>query len=103
MKMLALATLFALAGSATTNILLSRIDQARAEAHRAYAHTKVLEAQLVYVHSHPVAPPADPRVDVCLKRTKALRSAHLALVRTGLVSMPNDPGGDWVEWPEVPR
>ena len=40
----------------------------------------------------------DPRVDLLVRRTTALRGAIFALVRTGAASMTGDPGGDWGLW-----
>lgn len=83
------------AGCIGFGALLNRIDQARAEAHRAYAHTKLLEAQLVYVRSHPTA---DPRVDICLRRTEALKGAISAMLRVNAAAFERHPGTAWEEW-----
>jgi hypothetical protein len=99
--LLLLTTAFAFAGTATTNILLSRIDTARAEAHRAYAHTAVLRVELDAMRAtiaHRDLKPANVIDEVCRRRTTALRGALFALVRTGAVSMTGDPGGEWITW-----
>lgn len=91
--------------------LLSRIDDAReaaaiaqSDAARAYAHTAVLEARLVQFTHRDVKPDnVIQRVDVCIARTDALRSAIRALVRLERVAMPGDPGMGFIQWPEVPR
>lgn len=90
------AVAFALAGTATTNILLSRIDTARAEAQRAYAHTAVLRVELEHVRA---TTPKPATVDeLCRRRTDALRSAVFALVRTGNASMVGDPSWGFIQW-----
>jgi hypothetical protein len=93
---IALVGVLALAGAS-----LSRIDQLHAEQRAAAAQVRLLEArvELVRVLGSQVRAPADPRVEVLVRRTDALRGAIFALVRTGAVSMPGDPGGDWVVWP----
>lgn len=88
--------LFAIAGTATTNVLLNRIDTARAEAQRAYAHTAVLRVELEHVRATMPKPGAVD--EVCRRRTVAIRGALLALVRTGAISIPNDPGAEWITW-----
>lgn len=84
--------------------LLNRIDlaraeaaTARAEAQRSFAHVLVLEARLAQF-AHRDVRPAPVADEVCRRRTVALRGALLALVRTGAVSIPNDPGPEWITW-----
>lgn len=96
-SLLILAAAFALAGTATSNILLSRIDTARAEAQRAYTHTAVLRVELEHVRATTPKPGAVD--ELCRRRTDALRSAVFALVRTGNASMVGDPSWSWAEWP----
>ncbi len=97
--LIALAILaVAIGGMLTRSDLSDRIDLANAEAARAYAHTAILEARLVQFTHRDVKPANDPRVDVCIVRTDALRRALFALVRTGTVSMPNDPGWNFIAW-----
>ncbi len=87
-------------GCSAFGTLLSRIDLAHAESARAYAHTAILEARLVQFTHRDVKPSNDSRVDVCIARTDALRSAIKALVRLERVAMPNDPGWAWITWDE---
>lgn len=96
------AVLVLLVGLAGGGHLLSRLDRARAEAKQAIAEVHQVRAELA-LHEvvHRDLKPAnviDPRCKLALRRTEALRSALLALVRTGTVSMPNDPGPAWVTW-----
>ena len=100
--MIALAVLVALACSAF-GALLSRMDTARqaadlarTEAQRAYAHTAVLRVELEHVRATMPKPGAVD--EVCRRRTVAIRGALLALVRTGAISIPNDPGAEWITW-----
>lgn len=87
--------------------LLSRIDRTRAQAElgvatarAARAETELLRARFAELADRDVKPDnVIERVDVCVRRTDALRKAIFALVRTGTVAMPGDPGGDWAVWP----
>lgn len=95
------ALVFALLGAGA---LYSRTDRAlddaviaRAEAQRAYAHTAVLRVELEHVRATIPKPGAVD--ELCRRRTDALRSAVLALVRTGNASMVGDPSWSWLEWP----
>lgn len=104
----ATALVLVLAGG---GVVLSRIDRLRAEDGVHDAKLRLVEARLELARAEllgrHVAPADDPRVEVLVRRTTALRGAILALVRTGTVAMPGDPGGDWAVWPlelaEVPR
>ena len=85
--------------------VLSRIDRLRAEAQlagatarAARAETELLRARVAELLGRHVVPTTDPRVEVCVRRTDALRKAILALVRTGNASMPGDPGWAWIAW-----
>lgn len=71
--------------------VLTRIDQLGAELR---AQLELVRAELL-VHRD-IKP--DNRIPLLVRRTDALRGAIFALVRTGAVSMPGDPGGDWAMW-----
>jgi hypothetical protein len=83
--------------------LLSKLDRTQAEQRATNARARLHEARLELVRVQAIAhrdvkPASDPLVEVCVRRTDALRKAIFALVRTGTVSMPGDPGGEWITW-----
>lgn len=96
------AVLVLLVGFAGGGHLLSRMDIERAERRAIAARQRLLEARLELVRAElPVAyrdVKPDNRIPLLVRRTDALRGAIFALVRTGAVSMPGDPGGDWAMW-----
>lgn len=87
-------------GCSALGTLLSRMDRERAASDAIRAHVSLLEARLVQFTHRDVKPANDPRVEVCIARTDALRSAIKALVRLERVAMPNDPGWAWLTWDE---
>lgn len=81
--------------------LLSRIDRLAAEQRATSAQVRLAHARIELVRAvaqRDVTPANDPRVDVCVRRTEALRGALFALVRTGRVSMTGNPGPEWITW-----
>lgn len=99
LRMFAFAAVL-VAASVAVSTLLHRIDTARAWADVARSEARLARAearQAAIVHRD-VKPVNDPRVEVCVRRTEALRSAIFALVRTGHVAMPGDPGWEWASW-----
>src|SRR5688572_13441584 len=93
---LAVASL-AVGGTATTNVLLSRIDAARAEASTARAEVADLRG-----HSHPAPPVADftAELELCRVRTQHLRSTMEVLILAGtrwpmFVKLPEGPHTGW--------
>jgi hypothetical protein len=76
----------------------------RAEQRATAAQVRLAEARLELVRAdlaigqRDVKPANDPRVEVCVRRTDALRKAIFALVRTGTASMPGDPTYAWGDW-----
>jgi hypothetical protein len=95
------AVLVLLVGFAGGGHLLSRMDRERAERQAIGARQKLLEARLELVRAELrliALRPTGTVDDIARRRTEALRGAIFALVRTGTVSMPNDPGGAWVTW-----
>lgn len=83
-------------------LLLQRIDTAESWAHVARSEARLARAlarHAAIVHRD-LKPPNDPRVEVCMRRTDALRSAIRALVRTGNASMVGDPGWAFINWKE---
>lgn len=95
-----LALVLVLAGG---GVVLSRIDRVRAEQRATEARVRLVEARIELVRAtiahRDVKPPnVDPLVEVCVRRTDALRSAIFALVRTGNASMVGDPSWGWAAW-----
>lgn len=81
--------------------VLSRIDMQQAEARALAANQRLLAARIELVRAELkliAMRPATLVDELARKRTEALRGALFALVRTGVVSMPNDPGPGWVTW-----
>jgi hypothetical protein len=82
--------------------LLTRLDRIAAEQRATDARVRYAQARIELVRAviahHDVKPPTDPRVDVCVRRTDALRSAIFALVRTGNASMTGTPEWEWIAW-----
>lgn len=92
----AIALVLVIAGGGS---LLSRFDRVRADQQVTNARLGLAEARIAWVMAQRDAKPAnDPRVEVCVRRTDALRTAILALVRTGTAAMPGDPGWGWASW-----
>lgn len=92
-----IALVLVLAGGGS---LLSRIDRLKAEQRATAAQVRLVEAraELAAIVQRDLKPVNDARVEVCVRRTDALRKAIFALVRTGTAAMPNDPGWEWIAW-----
>jgi hypothetical protein len=85
--------------------VLTRIDGLRAELRVHQAEHRLTRAQLAHANAKLVLlgrrvrePAADPRVEVCLRRTDALRKAIFALIRIGKAAVAGDPGWEWIAW-----
>ncbi len=93
-------TLATLLACVAVGQLLIRLDHARTTAEAARAETRLLRAEMTSAFIQRDIKPdnVDPVDAVCRLRTLALRGALLALVRTGAVAMPNNPGGEWASW-----
>lgn len=83
--------------------VLTRLDRMASEQRATSAQVRLQAARLELVRAiaqrddKPANAP-DEACGLALRRTEALRGALLALVRTGVASMPGDPGGKWVTW-----
>lgn len=88
-------------GVGTVNLLLNRIDAANAYSARAYAHTKLLEVEVVRLRAQPAAETVDR---VCRARISALRSAMQTWTRIGRAEFAEWPGTGWADaklWAEA--
>lgn len=95
------AVLVLLVGFAGGGHLLSRMDRERAAREAVEAKQRLLDARIDLVRAELrliALRPTSTVDDLARRRTEALRGAIFALVRTGVVSMPNDPGPEWITW-----
>lgn len=86
----------AIVGVAGANVLLSRIDNATAEAAAARSEIRLVAAQ---AKLREAARPAQVTADLlCRSRTLALRSAIRAMLLVNHAAFERHPGTAWVEW-----
>lgn len=100
-RLLSVFAIAAILGCYATSVLLSRIDAANAYSARAYAHTKLLEVEVVRLRAQPAAETVD---GVCRDRISALRSAMQTWTRIGRAEFSEWPGSGWADaklWAEA--
>lgn len=97
-----IAAAFALAGTATTNLLLSRIDDLRAAHNANAAQLRLVRAELELVRvealAHRDVKPDNAIDQLCRDRVEALRDGLRVLQRVGKVEISDWPGMAWRNW-----